>query len=420
LVLGEKTVIQRKLYMEKAGAFVDKPVIKVITGMRRSGKSVILALLREELLSRGTVRDDQILYLNFESRSLDSLTDGDALYRYVTSKVPKQGRGKARRLYIMLDEIQRVKDWERTVASFRVDLDCDIYITGSNANLLSGELHTLLAGRFVEIPVYPLSFGEYLDFTHAFKEDQGKDRATQFLDYLRHGGLPGIHEMGINTEAVFPYLQDIFNSVMLKDVITRRHIRDVELLERIVYFLMDNLGNIFSAKTVSDFLKNQGRRLSVETVYNYLGALEESYLIRKVNRYDIKGKRQLETQEKYYMEDQGIKHAVLGYRENDISGLLENVVFMELKRRGYAVHIGQLNKKEVDFIATRREEKLYIQVCYLLASNETVDREFGPLLEIQDQYPKLVLSLDKVWQYNRDGIVRKNVIDFLLGKQGRT
>jgi predicted AAA+ superfamily ATPase len=215
---------------------------------------------------------------------LDGLADGDALYRYVASKVPKRGKGKARRLYIMLDGIQRVKDWERTVTSFRVDLDCDIYITGSNANLLSGELHTLLAGRFVEIPVYPLSFGEYLEFTHAFKEDCDKDRAAQFLDYLRYGGLPGIHEMDINTEAVFPYLQDIFNSVMLKDVITRRHIRDVELLERIVYFLMDNLGNIFSAKTVSDFLKNRGRRLSVETVYNYLDALEESYLIRKVNR----------------------------------------------------------------------------------------------------------------------------------------
>jgi predicted AAA+ superfamily ATPase len=237
------------------------------------------------------------------------------------------------------------------------------------------------------------------------------------MDYLRYGGLPGVHEMNINTEAVFPYLQDIFNSVMLKDVIARRRIRDVELLERVVLFLMDNVGNIFSAKTISDFLKNQGRRLSVETVYNYLDALEEAYLIRKASRYDIKGKRQLETQEKYYLEDHGIKHAVLGYRVNDISGLLENAVFMELKRRGYTVHVGQLNKKEVDFIAVRQEEKLYIQVCYLLADSETADREFGPLLEIPDQYPKLVLSLDPVWEYNREGVLRKNVVDFLLGEE---
>jgi predicted AAA+ superfamily ATPase len=408
-------LIQRKYYLEKARAFIDKPVIKVITGMRRSGKSVILALLREELLSRG-IGEDQILYLNFESRSLDNLTDGAGLYRHVISSVPPKKRGKSRRLYIMLDEIQRVKDWERTAASFRVDLDCDIYITGSNADLLSGELHTLLAGRFVEIPVYPLSFSEHLEFTGAFGEDKGKDRTAQFMDYLRYGGLPGIHEMNINTEAVFPYLQDIFNSVILKDVIARRRIRDVELLERIVRFLMDNIGNIFSAKTISDFLKNQGRRISSETVYNYLDALEEAYLIRKVSRYDIKGKRQLETREKYFLEDHGIKHAVLGYRENDVPGLLENAVFMELKRRGYAVHIGQLDRKEVDFIAARREEKLYIQVCYLLGSKETADREFGPLLEIRDQYPKLVLSLDPVWEYNRDGVQRKNVIDFLLGE----
>jgi predicted AAA+ superfamily ATPase len=408
-------LIQRTYYLEKARVFIDKPVIKVITGMRRCGKSVILTLLKEELLSRN-IRQEQIIYLNFESRSLDSLTDGLALYRYVTSAIPPKGRGKRSRLYIMLDEIQRVKDWERTVASFRVDLDCDIYITGSNANLLDGELHTLLAGRFVEIPVYPLSFREHLEFTRVFKEDKDKDRTAQFMDYLQFGGLPGIHEMNIDTEAVFPYLYDVFNSVMLKDVIVRRRIRDVELLERVVRFIMDNMGNIFSAKTVSDFLKNQGRRLSTETVYNYLDALEEAYLIRKVNRYDIKGKRQLETQEKFFLEDHGIKHAVLGYRENDIPGLLENVVFMELKRRAYTVHIGRLDKKEVDFIATRREEKLYIQVCYLLANRETADREFGPLLEIRDQYPKLVLSLDPVWQYNREGVLRMNVIDFLLGE----
>jgi predicted AAA+ superfamily ATPase len=284
---------------------------------------------------------------------------------------------------------------------------------------LGGELHTLLAGRFVEIPVYPLSFSEFLEFTKAFGEDGGKDRTGQFMDYLRFGGLPGIHEMNLNSEAVYPYLLDIFNSVMLKDVIARGRIRDTELLDRVIRFVMDNIGNIFSANTISGFLKSQGRRLSTETVYNYLDALEQAYLIRKAGRYDIKGRRYLETREKFFLEDMGLKHALLGYRDNDISGLLENAVFMELKRRGYTVYTGQFEKREVDFIAVRREEKLYIQVCYLLAGRETTDREFAPLLEIRDQYPKMVLSLDPLWDYNREGIQRRNVIDFLLDKPDR-
>ncbi|GHV43051.1 hypothetical protein AGMMS49546_23530 [Spirochaetia bacterium] len=266
----------------------------------------------------------------------------------------------------------------------------------------------------MEIPVYPLSFAEHLVFTRTRGEDAGKDMNAQFIDYLRYGGLPGIHEMDINSPSVYPYLTDIFNSILLKDVISRHRIRDTELLERIVKFLMDNMGHIFSAKSISDFLKSQGRKLSAETVYNYLDSLEEAFLIRKVSRFDIKGKRQLETQEKYFFEDHGIKHAIQGYRDGDIPGLLENVVFMELKRRGFRVHIGQLEKKEIDFIAERRGEKLYIQVCYILSDPEVADREFGPLLEIRDQYPKLVLSLDQVWDYNRDGVLRKNLPQWLL------
>jgi predicted AAA+ superfamily ATPase len=395
--------------METMRGFMDKPVIKVLTGMRRSGKSVILQLFRQELLERG-VSEDRILYLNFESQKLTSIANADALYWHINT-FSKTVPG---RFYIMLDEVQYVPDWERTVSSCRVDFDCDIYITGSNANLLAGELHTLLAGRFVSIPVYPLSFNEYLLFTKTFGEDQGKDTNRQFLDYLRFGGLPGIHEMNVNSESVYPYLMDIFNSVLLKDVIVRHRIRDTELLERIVQFVMDNMGNIFSAKSISDFLKNQGRKLSAETVYNYLDALAEAYLIRKVNRYDIKGKRQLETLEKYSLEDHGLKHAVFGYREADISGLLENVVYMELKRRGFQVYIGQLRQKEIDFVATRREKKYYIQVCYLLADQAVVEREFSPLREIRDNYPKLVLSMDLLWDYNQEGIQRKHIVDWLL------
>ena len=395
--------------MEKIRLFIDKPVIKVITGMRRSGKSVILRLLREELLQRG-IPEERILYINFESLGAISLRDVDALYKSVIS-IARQHNS---RQYIMLDEIQRISGWEQAIASFRVDLDCDIYITGSNNGLLSTDIAAVLAGRYVEIRIHPLSFAEHLDFTAAMGEDKGKDLNRQFADFLRCGGLPGIHEMNINTDAVIPYLLDIYNSVLLKDVISRHRIRDTELLERTVFFLMDNVGNIFSAKRISDFLKSQNRRLSTETIYNYLDALEEAFLIRKVRRWDIRGKRILETQEKYYFEDFGLKNALLGYSENSISGLLENVVFLELLRRGYEVFIGQGSNCEVDFIARRRDETVYFQVAYLLASNETIVREFTPLQKIRDNFPKFVLSMDE-FNFSRKGILHRNIRDWLLG-----
>ena len=402
-------MIKRGLYLAKIKPFMDKPVIKVITGMRRSGKSVILRQLRNKLLVR-RIAEKRILYLNFESQSLNALTDGKALYKYIAGWVKKTSGP----LYLMLDEIQRVSEWEKTVTSCRVDFNCDIYITGSNAKLLSGDLHALLAGRFVEIPVYPLSFAEHLIFTKATGEGKGKDLNRQFMDYLQFGGLPGIHEMDINSEAVYPYLTDIYNSLLLKDVLARHRIRDTELLERVVRFLMDNRGNIVSAKRVIDFLKNQGRRLSGDTVYNYIRALEEAFLICKVSRYDIRAKKQLETQEKYFFEDHGIQLAVLGFRDDELSGLLENVVFMELKRRGWSVFIGQMPNAEIDFIAQRRNEKMYIQVCYLLANKGIVEREFGPLKAIKDNYPKFVLSIDSLKANNREGIISRNLVEFLL------
>jgi predicted AAA+ superfamily ATPase len=405
-------VIKRDSYLAKIKPFMDKPVIKVITGMRRSGKSVILRLLREKLLER-RVAEKRILYLNFESQSLDPFTDRKKLYKHISGWAKKTPG----RLYVMLDEVQRISEWEKTVASCKVDFNCDIYITGSNSRLLSGELHTLLAGRFVEIPVHPLSFAEHLIFTKACGEDTGKDQNRQFLDYLQYGGLPGIHEMDINSSAVYPYLTDIYNSLLLKDVLARHRIRDTELLERVVKFLMDNRGSIFSAKRVIDFLKNQGRRLSGETVYNYIRALEEAFLIRKVSRYDIRGKKQLETQEKYFFEDHGIQHAILGFKDDALSGLLENVVFMELKRRGWNACVGQMKHTEVDFIAQRQNEKMYIQVCYLLSGKETVEREFGALEGIKDNYPKIVLSMDPLWDYNRGGILRKNLVEFILDEK---
>lgn len=401
-------MIVRERYMRIIRDFIDKPVVKVITGMRRSGKSALLELTLDELISRG-VDKNNIIFMNFESLRYEALKDYKTLY----AEVMRRAEMAEGRVYILLDEIQEVDAWEQVINSFRVDLDCDIYVTGSNAKLLSGELATLLAGRYVEIRVYPLDFHEFLDFA-AQNEDEAKlSRSEQFADFLRFGGLPGIHLMKWDEERLTQYLHDIYNSVLLKDVIARNKIRDTALLESIILYLMDNVGNTFSSKTISDFLKSQGRKLSTETVYNYLKALENAFLIHKAVRFDIKGKRLLETQEKYYLSDLGLRHAVMGYRDNDIAGILENTVYLELLRRGYTVRIGKQGVAEVDFVAERADERIYIQVCYVLTPENT-DREFAPLEEIQDNYEKVVISTDTLLRINRGGIKQKNIIDFLL------
>ena len=436
-------MIAREKYMKQILDFVDKPVIKVLTGMRRSGKSVLLELTRQALIDRN-IKAQNIFYINFESLRYEHLKDYHALYGKILGRA-KKVHGK---IYILLDEIQEVIGWEQAVNSFRVDLDCDIYITGSNARMLSGELATLLTGRYIEIRVYPLDFKEYLDFTATNADEislsdntklhikqrlrfANVDRPTSensgayasnvtwyqehFAGFLRFGGLPGIHQMKWKEDRIMQYLTDIYHSVLLKDVIARNKIRDVSLLENIVRYVMDNIGNIFSAKAISDFLKNQGRKLSTETVYNYLIALEEAFLIHKASRFDIKGKRLLETQEKYYLSDLGLRHALIGYQGKDIAGLLENVVYLELCRRGYKVYIGKQGTAEVDFVANRGDDRLYIQVAYVL-TEENTEREFTPLEAIMDNYEKIVISTDSLININRGGICQKNIIDFLLAK----
>lgn len=401
-------MIERKQYMKQIRDFMDKPIVKIITGMRRSGKSALMELTRLELTYRG-IDARNIIFINFESLRYEALKDYRALYAEITARAQETDG----RVYILLDEIQEVDGWEKVINSLRVDLDCDIYLTGSNAKLLSGELATLLAGRYVEIRVYPLDFAEYLDFAAENEDEAGLSVGEHFANYLRFGGLPGIHQMKWEEERIMQYLHDIYNSVLLKDVIARNKIRDTALLESIVLYLMDNVGNTFSAKTISDFLKNQGRKLSPETVYNYLKALESAFLLNKVTRYDIKGKRILETQEKYYLSDLGLRHAVIGYRDNDIAGILENTVYLELLRRGYDVCIGRQDAAEVDFVANKADDRVYIQVCYILTPENT-DREFSPLQAISDNYKKLVLSTDTLLRVNIDGIRQKNIIDFLL------
>lgn len=403
-------MIIREQYTQQICDFIDKPVIKIITGMRRSGKSVLLDLTKQELLKRN-IPEENIIMMNFESLRYEELKDYKALYKAVLTKAEKlQGK-----IYILLDEIQEVANWETAINSFRVDLDCDIYITGSNARLLSSELATLLAGRYIEIKVYPLTFKEYLQFAAENPEEAKLSKQAHFRNYLRFGGLPGIHQMKWDAVRIYQYLTDIYNSVLLKDVISRNKIRDTALLERIVLYIMDNIGNTFSAKTITDFLKSQGRKLSTETVYNYLQALESAFLIYKVNRFDLKGKRILETQEKYYLADLGIRHAILGYRDNDIAGLLENITYTELTCRGYDINIGKQGVTEVDFIANKRNERLYLQICYILTPENT-EREFFPLENINDNYEKLVLTTDTLLDINRHGIRQKNIVDFLLGE----
>lgn len=402
-------MIKRELYLKKIRNFIDKPVIKVITGMRRSGKSMILKLISQELLEKG-ISSQNIIYINFESLMFSDLTEFKSLYNHIIEK----SQTLTEKVYILLDEIQEVEHWEKAVNSFMVDLDCDIYITGSNANLLSSELATYIAGRYVEIKVYPLSFREYIDFAKIQNPQNILSNEEYFEQYLQFGGLPGIHNFNYDKSNIYQYLSDIYSSILLKDVVAKNNIRDVELLERIILYIFDNIGNTFSAKNVSDFLKSQGRKLSRETVYNYLKALESAYIISSVQRYDVKGKALLETMEKFYLTDLGFRHAKLGYRPNDIAGYLENIIYLELIRRKYTVNIGKLGTKEIDFIGTLENEKLYIQVTYLLASPETVEREFSPLKKIGDNYPKYVLSMDNLGEYNIDGIVRKRIIDFLL------
>ena len=324
--------------------------------------------------------ESNIISINFESLRYEALRDFRALY----AEISRRAESVNGMLYVLLDEIQEVESWEKVINSLRVDFNCDIYVTGSNATLLSGELATLLAGRYVEIRVYPLDFQEYLDFAAANPDEAGLSRQEQFADFLRFGGLPGIHQMKWEEGRIMQYLQDIYNSVLLKDVIARNRIRDTALLEGIVLYLMDNIGTPFSAKSISDFLKSQGRKLSTETVYHYLKALENAFLIHKVRRFDIKGRR-----------------------------ILENTVYLELLRRGWNVHIGKQGVAEVDFVAGRTDERLYIQVCYVLTP-ENMDREFGPLEAIPDNYEKLVLSTDTLLRINRGGIRQKNIMDFLL------
>lgn len=396
----------RVLYLSKLIQFKDKPLIKVITGIRRCGKSTLLSLFENHLISDG-VDQAHVIRINLESFEFDEITTYKALHAYIKERM----HDYALRYYILLDEVQLIHGWEKAVNALLVDANVDVYITGSNAHLLSSELSTLLSGRYVEIKMQPLSFKEYLDFT-------GTDRVDQhqiiFDQYLKFGGLPTVVELLEHTETIGPFLEGIYNTVLMKEVVERNSVRDPALLENILKFLAANVGRIVSTKKISDYLSSSGRKTTSDTIDNYLKMLESAFIIYKANRYDLKGKMFLKTLEKYYIVDMGIRNRLVGLRNTDYGHVLENVVYLELIRRGYEVSIGKIGTLEVDFIAEKTNERIYYQVSATVLDEASKARELRPLQAIADNYPKYMLTMDQTIFNDYAGIKVQNIIDFLL------
>lgn len=398
-------MIKREAYMKRIRPFMNNDLIKVLTGIRRSGKSVMLELIKEELLDSG-VESNQFISINFEDMRYSNLHTANALHEEILKRVETiQGK-----VYLFLDEIQEVKDWEKCINSLRVVLDCDIYLTGSNAKLLSGELATYLGGRYVEFVIYPFSYTEFLELYHTVSPESSEQQA--FQKYMLAGGMPYLSNLRYEEEPSRQYLADLFNSVQFKDIVKRNKIRDVDLLERIIAYVMANIGTTFSATAIVKFLKNGQRTVSADTILNYIKCCMDAYLFYQVKRQDLQGKQILSTNEKYYIADHGIREAIYGGNMRDINLILENIVYMELLRRGYSITVGKVKEKEIDFVCEKRSEKLYVQVTYLLASEDTVRREFGVYNEIKDNFPKYVVSLDE-FDMSRNGIKHLNIRDFL-------
>lgn len=392
-------MIVRQTYLEKLKLMRDKKIIKVITGVRRSGKSTLLEMYRDFLVSSG-VHPSCCQYINFEDLRWESLKDYHALYNHILENLSPNEKN-----YIFLDEIQIVPEFQKAINSLFLRDDVDIYITGSNAYLLSGELSTLLSGRYIELSILPLSFKEYWELV-------GGDKKTAFNKYYLNGGFPYAATID-NKEVRLEYFRGIFNTVLLKDIVERKRISDVKLLEDVIRFLFDNIGNIVSTKKIADTLNSNGRRTTSGTIDNYIRALKDAFILYEANRYDIKSKEFLKSLEKYYIVDIGLRNLLLGERTCDIGHILENIVYLELLRRGYQVSIGKLDLLEVDFIAQKEDKRIYYQVSASVLDEKTYEREFAPLKKINDSYPKYVLTLDE-FPMGEDGIEQKNIIDFLL------
>lgn len=401
--LGSVNLIRREIYLNKIRPYMNKNIIKVISGIRRCGKSTILQQIIQDLKEEG-IKDENIILINFELKryfNIKTITELDDLINNLI-------KNKSVKNYLFFDEIQEVENWEKLINSYLAEENYDIYITGSNAKLLSGELSTYLTGRFVEIRIYPFSYIEFLDYK---KIDYKRyDKEKTFNEYLKYGGMPSALEFQENKK--IQYLTDLYNSIILKDIVKRNEIRDINLLDRILRFIMANIGQLFSANSIVKYLKKDKVNPSVNTIYNYLSYMEEACLINKVKKEDLVGKKILNHSEKFYLVDLGFREAIYGNNEKDIGQSLENIVYIELLRRGYNVTFGKFRTKELDFVCKNGEEIIYIQVSYILAEENTIKREFEPLLKIHDNYPKYVITMDR-FDRSKEGIKHINMINFL-------
>lgn len=395
-------MIIRDEYLEKLFTYLNAPIVKILAGIRRSGKSTILEMFANALKDKGISENNIILkrYTSFE-------IEDDYTARDMYNDIKKEIRGSGK-YYLLLDEVQEVDGWEKAVNSLMEDCNVDIYVTGSNSKLMSSEISTYLTGRYVLIPVYPLSFKEYM----TFKADNKQSKKELLNEYIRFGGFPIIALGEYDEQSAYQIVEGIYNSVITSDITKRHSIANFDLFNRVVKFIVENVGKTFSANSIVKFLKSEGRTLSVESIYNYLEWLEKAFVIYRCQRYDLQGKSVLKTQEKFYLADASLKYCIMGFSPKSVASMLENIVYFELKRRGYEVYIGKLGTKEIDFVAIKREERIYVQVCRMLP--EDSDREIGNLLAIRDHYPKYVVTMDELAVGNVDGVKIVHLVDFLL------
>lgn len=402
-------MIERPLYVDKIMAYVDTPFVKILTGVRRCGKSTILKMIMERLKTERNIPEDRIISFRFDSMEYEDMT-AKQIYTLLKDQLSSTGR-----TYLFLDEVQEIKGWEKVVNSLASDFDVDLYITGSNSRMMSSEIATYLTGRYVSFRIFTLSFGEYLMFKSKFA-NVGEPKA-ELANYVRLGGFPATHLQAYSQDEIYTIVRDIYNSTIFSDIVKRNQVRKIDQLERVVKYTFSNVGNTFSAKSIADYLKSERRSLDNETVYSYLDKLEKAYLLHRCSRYDLQGKEILKTQEKFYLADVALRYSVLGYNADSVASSLENIVYLELCRRGYTVYVGKTSDGEIDFVAIRQNEKIYVQVTQEINSEKTEKREYNRLLEIPDNYPKFVLTTDEFAGGNYEGIKTMHIADFLLSAE---
>ncbi len=403
------TVIYRPMYVDKIMVYTDTPFVKVLTGVRRCGKSTILKMIMEKLQTEKNVPKERIVSCRYDSMEYDTMT-ARQMYSDLKERLLPDGK-----TYLFLDEVQEIEGWERVVNSLASDFDVDLYVTGSNSRMMSSEISTYLTGRYISFCIFTLSFSEYLMFKEKYAPVG--DPRSELFEYVRLGGFPATHLRKYSQDEIYTIVRDIYNSTVFSDIVKRNQIRKIDQLDRVVKYTFQNVGNTFSAKSISDYLKSEHRSIDNETVYSYLEKLEKAYLLHRCSRYDLQGKELLKTQEKFYLADNALRYSVLGYNGDSVAASLENVVYLELCRRGYTVYIGKTSDGEIDFVAERQNEKLYVQVTKEIHSEKTEKREYSRLLEIRDNYPKYVLRADEFAGGNYEGIKSMHIADFLLSDE---